>query len=835
MQECCYYSSLIRLSPLTASATALNKTGIYPILPEIKLEYGQDWTKSIYKVKYPLDENWIREKFEHPPQGVGRKTTLTIMTIDNLKEKGLDETDLRIMGMNIGWMEFAVAGWMLWRMIVPQNVKTWAEENDVFMIPLKDLKNKIGGFLDDVRRCAAVNSKYTKEENIEIAGHLRKLTNISGRDLLPADFEQEKERTNPKYAVRMYPERSRKTMSIKKWWEKTKWTMQELIHEIINQMIEQGNLRTITNWWKQRIAWTPGGSSSKRHNLDVYKESDKRIQKEDRPNKKTVSETLDINDLRDWVYSKPRGIARVSTKPEPGFKRRALYAQDDESTYIASYASVDFEKCMNIGGMVAKQTPKDVIEWMNATKKGHNNDSRIWVSLDYSDFNKEHSKLLLMLLNVIICQEWLKRRHERSQDIIISKAICSLWTAKSHINAWTRYPGEDFVKDYSGLWSGHRDTARDNTLLHLVYSRMVRKAVLECTGKKCNIEYMGICGDDEDALHNSEEEAALYMGAHVIMGYHLNPAKQLIDYSTHEFLQRYATEKTMPIRPLAPTIATMSTGSWYKISYTYYDTVIDSMNENFQEMVNRGGHKLTLQKLACIMIDRIMQIEKDGIKMKLQWWPFRHGYKAQNSEEHIFWKGSGMGRKPPVFPKSKIYPKKNAPKKAVNEWCEANDKWVNLLKDKRKTYEKELLRESYKNFFGKEAEKHREMEAMKQFPIRKEEKEWKKFLEKESKKPEIPKIEEHNINKSNIKEIRKEIDKNYGMRRPTTLETILAKMQLDPLLFNMIGGWETIVKHGGPKSLMYYEHIDTRIREKKTWEDQVDTAISSWIKNRWNE
>lgn len=126
------------------------------------------------------------------------------------------------------------------------------------------------------------------------------------------------------------------------------------MRNIFPEIRNKAELRPIKEWWESRRAWTPNGSSSARERLKNFKKLDERLKTQDRPGKKAVSETYTIEDLKNWLKMRPIGIARLSTKPEPGFKRRALYASDDGSTYIASYASADIEKALTMYDMVIR-------------------------------------------------------------------------------------------------------------------------------------------------------------------------------------------------------------------------------------------------------------------------------------------------------------------------------------------------------------------------------------------------------------------------------------------------------------------------------------------------
>lgn len=87
------------------------------------------------------------------------------------------------MEVNRGWIEFAVASIILWRHIVHPVVRKWYDKNKIYFVPLENFKEEMGAFLDDTRRVVGVGSEYTEHENLIIAGGIRKMGNMIGRDL----------------------------------------------------------------------------------------------------------------------------------------------------------------------------------------------------------------------------------------------------------------------------------------------------------------------------------------------------------------------------------------------------------------------------------------------------------------------------------------------------------------------------------------------------------------------------------------------------------------------------------------------------------------------------
>lgn len=151
-----------------------------------------------------------------------------------------------------------------------------------------------------------------------------------------------------------------------------------------------------------------------------------------------------------------------------------------------------------------------------------------------------------------------------------------------------------------------------------------------------------------------------------------------------------------------------------------------------------------------------------------------------------------------------------------------------------KAYRNQVMRDSYKSLYGKIAQKFRGQQALLEFGRRQEKSKidinkW--LIESEAKETRREfRREDEDKYKA---EVYKEVAKGYGARRPVTLESILARMQLEPSLFEMIGRWEGVIELGGAGALKYYEQIpDDKPGKEKWWTKMVDPAIASWMKTR---
>lgn len=81
----------------------------------------------------------------------------------------------------------------------------------------------------------------------------------------------------------------------------------------------------------------------------------------------------------------------------------------------------------------------------------------------------------------------------------------------------------------------------------------------------------------------------------------------------------------------------------------YFDSAIDSMNANIEEIINRGGNIKIMRMVGINMLNRMMRVnrkptnkdEEENVKIDLEWWSFRHGSKAIEGKESRVWENSG--------------------------------------------------------------------------------------------------------------------------------------------------------------------------------------------------
>jgi hypothetical protein len=444
----------------------------------------------------------------------------------------------------------------------------------------------------------------------------------------------------------------------------------------------------------------------------------------------------------------------------------------------------------------------------------------VWCSLDYSDFNSEHEKGLLAYLNLCLSEEWLKSTAHT--DECTDKAWAALWVAHSHLNTYVRFPGKGDVaiRQFHSLNSGHRDTARDNTILHAVYKAVVVDLMEELLGERPQFHYVGICGDDEDVLHKDWVQVAGYLTMHQACGHALNGAKQEVDQYRHEFLQRQAVFGALPRRPLAPVIATLAGGNWYKEAGHHYTQALDGLSSSAWEVISRGGDPLVITRLICRMLDRAYTVpQRDGKPIKLDWWKFRHGV-----ESCPIWANTPppeSGSCPPMPEISEEFRLGKLPQKATGDLAADRQRWLKVLPaDKQALWHQAVSNNSYKAFYGAYRERLRQTQALAEWPKR----EGKTAFE-DAWAPVLC--------VATLEELGTWIAGDGGERRPPSLEAALQRIDLDLTLFELIGRWPGVLKHGSPSDVRVFEH-DTPFDEKRLprWLDHVDPAISSWLRSR---
>jgi hypothetical protein len=363
-------------------------------------------------------------------------------------------------------------------------------------------------------------------------------------------------------------------------------------------------------------------------------------------------------------------------------------------------------------------------------------------------------------------------------------------------------------------------------MLHAVYSIVADRVAFELFGIDTRAIYQAFCGDDEDKLHRDWTAAATVLGITQLMGHNLNPTKQLAGKHSHEFLQRTAAQGKPPARPLAPMVANLASGNWYRPSATYYFSQVPAWNDTAHEMVNRGANWSTLRAITTRMLNRIYTVipnkaDPTSSMRKLEWWCYRHG--TQDGSEHPFWKGTGT-----CLPWPEQQPLD------LHVWVPNTDDgtaaWIrnvwhiakHITTGQFGAYIKQVHTQSYRSMY-----KHKEIEH--------ECDEASHLFGKRHSRP--PKAIYANMLPTPPKrdQLRRALSATGGGRKLPTEASMAASLGIDVTLFRLIGGWPGLIATGNPSISKHFVHIMTLNNQQlPTWIDYVDPAIASWLRSRAN-
>lgn len=520
--------------------------------------------------------------------------------------------------VNKDMVDYELAALFLWWVMLPVHLYNYFISSSLHLVDLQTQLSPLSELLEFCRQqasCCGCNI------GVEAFYWIRRYKSLAGRRIEQCDVVQEMRRYHPSYNYRRWG--SANGVFTRKAYLKI---FQEEVNKLAAKTI--ANMRTIrmdtmSQWWEKRLNSIASGSSSNRHMLDSYIQNDKRIRSSDRPNKKAVIEAIPGDYFGNILGSQPRMIARRSTKHEPGLKQRALYAVDDEAVIVSAFASQSIEKHLNFGGMCPLQRPIDVLDWWKAGRQRYG--QQIWLSADFTDFNKEHSTVELSLLNMALARAWLE--HYPLEHVAKEKALACMWIAKAQ---WVR-----FVKDeegrlhriFSALFSGSRDTARDNTMLHQVYHNMIIRWLDENRPGWGHVVKAYMCGDDEDVIFSDPIAAAYYYFSLTHLAWHANDSKQMCGYDSHEFLQKFPHPTQGCLAPIASMFAALCSGQWYTTPGLQQDNAIAALSDQLWELVVRGADIEKTYHLGIDLLNDYMQVrEKDSnTKYKLEWWTYRFG------------------------------------------------------------------------------------------------------------------------------------------------------------------------------------------------------------------
>lgn len=555
---------------------------------------------------------WARDApfiYAQPPHLYSEVMKVPIRTVVRAGFVNSGTVQEAIMEAQQGQLEYAVSALIIWSH-TPAG-KYVMERLDIWRIPLSEWPAVVKPWADEARRFGQVFGAGPSE--LGHAHALRKLSCLAGRTDADADWEKELgERSTWTNAKAAY---YRGSISSGNYRRTRDAVIRDIVTSAMPALVRRGG--SFGEYLQRRWLTAPHGTTSQggevKHLLRQLDHPELDLQL--RPTKPVVFEVCSVQELLEQVRRMPLCIARGSTKPEPGLKRRALLAVDDTTAMVAGYASANIELVAKRHGMVLRQDPADVSEWVN-----FDCGPDVWrVSNDYTNFNMLNSVRSMQLIDLELARCWAKVGAERwARD----KQAASLWVAASHAVSHIRAPVGECVS-VSGLWSGHRNTARDNTVLHACYLQCVKQTMMGLF-PGIRITKQRVCGDDETVAYDEWGPAVVHCFVADGLGFKSQAAKGLVSTRHDEFLQLMRCPGNIPKYPVAHTILTYCSGNWYKDPVRDLSSTIKDVSDHVWDMVLGGLPDWLGRRLAGGVLDYLMQVRDadSGVLVPLEWMAF---------------------------------------------------------------------------------------------------------------------------------------------------------------------------------------------------------------------
>lgn len=717
---------------------------------------------------------------------------------------------IRLVNASLGSPAWTLVAYAAWMSAADEGILDWMDD--------------VGWFDNDVRASidAAKDRLVAVRRSLTLAGHmdvpvdavlmLRKMACISDRNKEEADWAAEKHRRTVETSIHWWPNADG-TVSRGRWLMECKSYLEAFTRRVARKMSSTLRLASLDEWWASRYSWVSSGSSSETTAARrVLEQSDMNPDPTSRPNKKAVAVTLPDEYIYIKMLQRPYKRPRKSTKHEPGRKNRALYAQDDASFFVSAYGSVAMERSINEDGILARQTPDDVVNWMGKHKQLSAR-KMFFLSLDYSDYNTEHEPATLALLDACWARAWLHIAEGR--PVFHQKAWAALWSAEAHLNSWVDF-GDGDERVMNGLFSGDRNTSRDNCILHAMYSHCMQKAT-RAMMPAFRMEGLCMTGDDEDAAFVSSVQAACYMSNHARAGFVLKVEKQLAgtwDNPTHEYLQRALTADGRPSRPLAAALGQVCSGNWYKTQYIWFDSMINSVNDNAWELHTRGLPLKVCQYMAGKTLSRCLTVpDEDGKRRDLEWWDYR-----TNGSYHPLW--GVITKQAPQLPDSKDAIQADPNQHGIRAWSNLLRKRFGSMyvPARAKRYEVSCAQQALSSVFMRDRYRLLAQAAQMVWPTR------------TSRRVDV--FGEETVTTPRLSEARltKLVTHMYTSKRPDTLREVLSRFGVDEELVETLGGLQAFIRSLRPQDMQYWSSVVAPVKTPD-WAWHEDTAVRSLLVN----
>lgn len=603
---------------------------------------GDGWTKAIGKIVLSVYGEEAERKSDMPrrkPVG-GMPVTMTAAMVE-MAMPGVGPLMELLHNRSPESDESEVAGTTVALVALPGDVAREVLIDGWLDVPLVDWCTDLKGVLTDIRRTL----KFGSVEGEQLLS-LRKLLNVTIRVNGDSDYNNENFNRacviTRKHMWGVNPAKAKKS-AFTQYEEAFIRQGQIVLRECYSEYQPDMATKTAKDFWDERSIRGASGASKAIKKIEML---DHRLGSNDRPGKKVLVEHLDGHAWRRAFMEEPSNRAYYFVKPEPGKKLRSLYATYDEETFISAFANQGVENHMGASkGVMVRQTPRDVLEWMCASaggRAGPEADGAFWLSTDYSDYNSEHTIFEMCALNVIGAVLLTERNAKFHNE---EKAGALAWTAHGMLHSYIVYgkqgkfaecvtmkegvDGIKYTRVVNGLYSGTRATARDNTWIHKIDMEIAKHEMPDYISAD-DFKWEALCGDDEDVAFTDEAAAAVYVSTLAPMGHALNPVKQLAGHHNHEFLQLTAARNVRVEKPLNTLLATLATGNWYTQLGTWLQTAVNGVVSNYWEMYCRGLNLQHARRFAAVTLDRLMVAddpympEEERTKKPLEWWKFRN-------------------------------------------------------------------------------------------------------------------------------------------------------------------------------------------------------------------